>query len=321
LRTISFQLSDGDGGVSELATIDVRVVAVNDAPVLNNAGNPVLTAIREDTANPPGTLVKDFAAAAISDVDPGAVEGIAVIVAPASKGAWQFTLDGVTWQPMGKTTSLAARLLPADDVTRVRFIPKTDFYGDVQLTYRAWDQTQGVAGGLMPTEGNIGGDDSLSKAAEKATLSVTPVNDAPLVNLGGVLAYTRNASPIFLAPSATVSDIDSPDFDRGQLRARITTGAHSSNRLAIGGPFSVDSDNNVSFGGAIIGRRTSNGVGWKELVVVFNASVTPALAQTLVQAITFQTVGGPTGARYVFFNVSDGDGATSPARSVRVNVS
>jgi hypothetical protein len=221
---------------------------------------------------------------------------------------------------MGSPTVRSAVLLPADDLTRVRFIPQPNFNGQVQLLYRAWDQTQGAPGGLIDPVGHTNGENSLSRAVETATQVVRAINDAPVLILGGTRTYVRNAAPFVLSPAAIVEDIDSPNFDGGQLRVRISTGADSSNRLAIGGGFTVDADNNVVFGGVTIGRRTSSGAGLQELVIVFNADATPALAQSLVRAITFRTVGGPLGLRNILFSLTDGDGGASDIRSVRVNV-
>jgi hypothetical protein len=320
-RTITWRLSDGEGGLSALVTTTVNVVAVNDAPVLDTTGSPMLDPIDEDTANSPGTFVKDFASSAIQDLDAGAVKGIAVMSASAEHGTWQFTLDnGATWQSLGQPTTASALLLPADDDTRIRFIPERDFHGETTLTYRAWDQTRGVPGGQLDALGNTGGVKSLSKAFERATLAVRPINDNPVLGVTGTVDYVANAAPIALSPGGIVRDVDSPNLDGGRLRVRITTGAHSSNRLAIGGGFAVDAENNVTFGGTIIGRRISSGVGVEELVVAFNANANPGMVQTLVRAINFRTVGGPLGTRSVLFTLSDGDGGTSPNRLVTVNV-
>ena len=42
---------------------------------------------------------------------------------------------------------ILALLLPGDG--RVRFIPKLNFNGTVQLFYRAWDQSAGTVGGAL----------------------------------------------------------------------------------------------------------------------------------------------------------------------------
>jgi hypothetical protein len=125
---------------------------------------------------------------------------------------------------------------------------------------------------------------------------------------------------VAIAPGAAVSDIDSSNFAGGRLRVFITDGASASNRLAIGGGFSVDASGKVRQGSTIIGKRVSSGFGTSELVVTFNSNVTASVAQALVRAITFRTVNGGAGDRTVNFTVSDGDGGTSNVATKTVNV-
>jgi hypothetical protein len=70
----------------------------------------------------------------------------------------------------------------------------------------------------------------------------------------------------------------------------------------------------------VIGKRVSSGFGTSELVVTFTADATPAIAQQLVRAITFKTVGGAAGVRKVVFSISDGDGGLSAEAVKTVNV-
>jgi CSLREA domain-containing protein len=301
--------------------VPVTVVPQNDAPTLDNAPSPTLFPIPEDTTNPANTLVSALLGDAVTDPDGGAQEGMAVTTASNFNGTWQFTLDaGMTWQAMGAPTSSAARLLPSNASTRIRFLPNADFNGTVQLFYRAWDRTQGTSGGTLDTAGNTGGTGSLSTASESAAQTVNPVNDAPQVALSGTINYTADAGPITLAPNAGVSDVDSTDFDGGGLLVQITDGANASNRLTIGVGFTIDANNNVLQGSTIIGTRTANGFGTNDLIVTFNTAATPAVVQQLVRAITFKTVGGSAGIRKVVFTVSDGDGGLSDEATKFVNV-
>ena len=50
------------------------------------------------------------------------------------------------------------------------------------MTYRAWDQTTGHAGGRADASG-VGGASAFGVSEETATLTVNPVNDAPTFNL------------------------------------------------------------------------------------------------------------------------------------------
>jgi hypothetical protein len=313
--------------VSQNAT--QTIIAVNDSPVINSSMFPTLNMIFEDATAPGGTPVSNIVGG-ITDADAGAAKGIAVISAGSGNGKWQFTLDaGTTWQSMGAVSESAARLLPATMSTKVRFIPNADFNGAVNLYYRAWDQTIGTAGSQMSTSGQLGRKGAFSTGFTHATQAITPVDDAPsLQSISGSIGYAHDSpTAILLASTATVSDIDSPDFDTGKLIVHITTtGTTGTNVLGIGGGFAVDtSNNNVWLGaintGKLIGVRTSSGVG-TDLIVTFNASMTPAIAQQLVRAINFKTAGGAQAntTRSIQFSISDGDGKTSVVLTKAVNL-
>jgi hypothetical protein len=168
-----------------------------------------------------------------------------------------------------------------------------------------------MVGGTFDLRGNTGGAKAFSTAYENAGLTVKPVNDPPKLILGGTLGYVRDGAAITLAAGALVSDVDSVNFQYGRLRVRIADGASTSNRLAIGGGFTVDATGNVLQGTTIIGKRIGSGWGTSELVIAFNASTTPSVAQQLARAITFKTDGGAAGKRTILFTLSDGDGGVS----------
>jgi hypothetical protein len=221
---------------------------------------------------------------------------------------------------MGTVAKDRALLLPSSTGTQVRFIPKAEFSGVVRLYYRAWDQSKGSWGSQMTTIDNVGGRTPLSDQQESAPLTITAVNDVPVIKLSGAINYVHDKPPITLAAFATVSDVDSANFGNGQLRVRISDGASSSNRLAIGDGFTIDSHKNVKQGATIIGKLTSNGFGTNELVVTFNFAAKVAVVQQLIRSITFKTVAGSAGVRTVLFSASDGDGGTSAEVAKTVNV-
>src|SRR5207253_2065239 len=68
------------------ATSQITVTAVNDAPVLSGANN--FTTITEDQTSNSGDLVSTLISGQVSDVDTGAVNGIAVTSLVSSTGTW-----------------------------------------------------------------------------------------------------------------------------------------------------------------------------------------------------------------------------------------
>jgi hypothetical protein len=75
-----------------------------------------------------------------------------------------------------------ALLLRGED--RVRFLPTKDAVGSGTISYRAWDRSRGAAGARadLTVPGAPGGSSPFSTATETATVAVTPVNDAPVLD-------------------------------------------------------------------------------------------------------------------------------------------
>ena len=204
--TASFNVVATDSGSGSAPNVNqsapvaftITVNAQNDAPVMDNTGNMSLAAINEDVPNGsnPGTLVSDVILSAggdrITDIDAGAVEGIAVIAVANTNGTWQYSIDnGTNWLPFGTPDSLNSRLLASNATTRVRFIPNLNFNGTVDpgLTFRAWDQTSGANGNTADTS-VPGNTTAFSTATETASITVNPVNDTPTTT--GIPAVTVN---------------------------------------------------------------------------------------------------------------------------------
>ena len=214
-RTVAFVVNDGVAN-SNTGTRSISVAAVNDAPVLNGANN--LAPINEGAASNPGTLVSALIAGQVSDVDSGALSGIAVTAVDNSNGAWQYSTDaGASWTAFGTPGASTARLLASDANTCVRFVPNANWNGSVTngLTWRAWDQTSGTAGGTADTSSN-GGSTAFSGAAFSSSITVNPVNDAPVLTPAAPTLnpitedQTANAGQTVAAVvGASISDLDS----------------------------------------------------------------------------------------------------------------
>jgi hypothetical protein len=319
--SVTIQASDDLLGAAVSVDYHLQVSDVNDAPVLDNSLSPTLTTLSEDPTSNYGTPTYALTYQGISDQDVGALKGIAITGASDYHGRWEYSLNsGMTWLSMGQPTASGALLLPSDGLTLVRFTPNANFHGVVKLWYQAWDRTQGTAGGTMAVVGNSGGSGTLSAAVENAALTVQSVNDNPLLNITGSVGYKLNASPILLAPYARVSDVDSPNFGGGTLRVSIGAGSDASNRLEIGGLFTV-TKNKVLYGGLQIGTRTSSGVGTNDLIVKFTSRATPEIVQELIRALTFRTYRSTTTInRSVYFQLTDGDGGASLIQNKIVNL-
>ena len=158
----------------------------NNAPVLSANGTQTLAAINEDDTNAAGDIVANI----VGDSHHGCRcwrrgrdrcrwSGWG----RTGNGSWQFSTDGgVSWTTFAAVSTSSARLLR--DVDKVRYLPQADFNGAATITYHAWDQTTGSAGGTADLS-TTGGATAFSTAADTASITVNPVNDAP------VLEYQR----------------------------------------------------------------------------------------------------------------------------------
>ncbi|WP_414753198.1 putative Ig domain-containing protein [Anabaena sp. CCY 9910] len=160
----------------------------NTAPTLNNTGNPTLISITEDIviASNTGTLVSEIIGNSISDPDVNALKGIAVTFVDNSNGVWEYTLNnGTNWNAFGTPLLNAARLLPSNTNTKIRFRPNTNFSGTADINFYAWDQTTGTSGNTASILAGKGGTTAFSTDYEGASITVTSVNDtAPTINAG-----------------------------------------------------------------------------------------------------------------------------------------
>lgn len=200
---------------------------VNAAPVLTVSGTAYLDSI---SANLPaglnqGTLVTDLLnrmgpEGGVVDEDIGDGKGIAINgLSGTATGTWQFTIDGgTTWQNIGPASNDTARLLASNPDTRIRYLPNVGFKGEVRLAFVAWDQTEGINGGLGVTKSR-GGTSTFSANYDLASLNVT--NIAPVLNASGnpmldgiLMNVTNNPGTLItdliarMSPAGSITDVD-----------------------------------------------------------------------------------------------------------------
>jgi hypothetical protein len=187
----------GPDGVTSVVDSS-RFYQTNDAPVLTPLGTQKLASIGEDAVNNPGTLVSTIVGSTISDVNPGALRGIAVTaVASSAGGVWQYRLGATDpWASLGSPSPSAALLLPCGGSSSIRFLPNPGWTGVIEagITYRAWDITSGAAGGTANTTSN-GGNTPFSTATDTAGITVYALNDAPL---GGDAARSIDEDQVYV---------------------------------------------------------------------------------------------------------------------------
>jgi hypothetical protein len=240
--------NSGSGGVkTDSDGISITVTPVNDAPVLDATKSPTLNSELEDAAAPigaVGTLVSslvDYNGGGgndnVSEVDSGAVLGIALTGADTTNGTWYYsTNNGGSWSALGSVSDSSALLLNADANTRLYFKPTADFNGTINgaITFRAWDRTSGSNGTVADASVN-GGTTAFSTSSDTAALTITAVNDAPSITSDGGGA---SASVSIAENTTAVTTVTSSDIDGGTPVYSIFGGADA-------GKFSIDSSTGV----------------------------------------------------------------------------
>ena len=245
-----------DVTVSEASNVrPISVTAVNDAPVLDNAGTMTLTAITEDQTSNAGDTVASILASAggdrVTDVDAGAVEGIALTATASGNGTWEYSTDGGSnWNAVGAVANNSALLLRASD--RLRFVPDGLNADAASVSFRAWDQTSGTAGAKVDAS-TTGGSTAFSTATETASISVTAVNDAPVLDNAGTMTLTtvseNNTSSATVATVIASAGGDRiTDSDTGAVEGIAITAINSGNGTWR---YSTDGGSNWSDVGAV----------------------------------------------------------------------
>lgn len=175
--------AQGSGGaLSTSGSVVVTITAVNDAPALANTA--LALTVWENAGAPSGAVGMQVSAVTggISDLDTGAVKGIAVTATDESHGTWHYSTDGgSTWNVVGAVSNVSALLLADDASTRLYFAPTNGYLGTSTsaLTFRAWDQSSGAAGTKVTTASN-GATTAFSTATDTVDVTVTAVNHAPV---------------------------------------------------------------------------------------------------------------------------------------------
>ena len=127
------------------------------------------------------------------------------------------------------------------------------------------------------------------------------------------LAYTLNAPAIAIASTATVEDVDSPNFYNGSLTVRFASGSDGKEQLSIRGDYEI-ANSELLYKGTLIGIVNSDGQNGRSLSLRLNEKATLAIVQGLARSLTFSTVNSTSSAqRSLELFVHDGGGGGQSA--------
>ena len=177
---------------------------------------------------------------------------------------------------------------------------------------------------------------TLTPGSDTATVTVTVncLNDAPFITLPGSTVAYDTVTPVILDATATVADIDSPNFDTGVLTANVTTDCENDDRIGVRDQGAGVGNISVSgltvrydFGsgpvaiGTIATEFNCATPAVPTLAITLNATADLTATQALLRNLTYFSVSTPTGtSRVVEVVLTDGDGGTSNTATKTVNI-
>jgi VCBS repeat-containing protein len=193
-RTVSYEINDGSDKSATL-TSTITVKAVNHgASVIASAIDPINT--QEDTAIT--FVIADKLAGKVTDVDGTPLKAIGIELNSSTSGSWSYSTDGSNWNALPSyiptSTPSVTNVLYLNVTSSLRYTPGQDQNGtDIgKLQFRVIDDSFNgylpvTNGGQTNINNSIGGTLSVSSTLGYFNVSVTAVNDAPVINSSTVI--------------------------------------------------------------------------------------------------------------------------------------
>jgi hypothetical protein len=179
----------------------IKITEVNDAPELTNK-QYLMTPIDEDPEyNPGNTIAEILGDYAITDKDGLPVIAIAVTSVNNTNGIWYYWLLD-RWLPFTATyngnVDLKDQSRLLDSEQKIKFEPDENYYGNAEITFRAWDKSNmtdktNKPGDIANTQIN-GMSSAFSVRECSVTINIGPINDPPTLD--------DISSPIIIAEDA-----------------------------------------------------------------------------------------------------------------------
>ena len=214
---VAFSQNETNPFSEDSRTMVMRVVPVNDAPLLDVSIEPQMTTILEDSVREYESLGDEtslFISALAEDVDVDITKhefGIAVIGADTSNGYWEVSTNGgANWTNIGSPTVSNAVVLRSqpEGENRIRFVPDIDYNGDTSFRYKIWDLNVTYESGTLGVDTNTDTDTgTFSVDSTEAHLTIEPVNDSPQLLEGVTLSEIDEDLSPALNPGTLVREI------------------------------------------------------------------------------------------------------------------
>jgi hypothetical protein len=331
-RTVTFQVVDSLHASSNSPNVLVNVTTTDVPPVITL--NALVATYTE--GNPPVTLAPG---AAVTYIDDTNFNGGALTVSLTANGT---PTDQLSVQSLGTITVSGASVLFNGNAIGVvsggaNGNPLVITFTSAQATVAASQALVRAIGfsdssanpSTLPRTVQFVINDGHGSLSTPVTMSanVIGVDNPPTLVLGSSLPYLANTPPAPIAPSALVTDVDSPFFANGSLVVTEAIGSPNDQLIVLNqgtGLHQISvSGTSVFDAGTLIGTITSLGSPSSPLSISLNGNASLGDAQDLVRAIGFGIDGAASSQTRSFtFTLNDGGGA-APATgvtSVPVNV-
>ncbi|WP_226163677.1 Ig-like domain-containing protein [Hymenobacter terricola] len=297
-RTVSFAVNDGALG-SNVATKNVSVTAVNDAPVVTTSGGN--TAFTQSLPGP-STPVAIDAALTVTDLDNATLASATVSIT----GNYQSAEDVLAF-----TNVAMGNIAPASNSGGVLTLTSAGATATVaqwQAALRAvtYTNSSNTPNTTPRTVSFAVNDGALGSNVATKNVSVTAVNDAPVVTTsGGNTAFTQSlpgpSTPVAIDAALTVTDLDNATL--------------ASATVSITGNYQSAEDvlafTNVAMGNIAIASNTAG------VLTLTSAGATATVAQwqAALRAVTYtNTAAAPNiSNRTISFAANDGTTASNVA--------
>jgi large repetitive protein len=215
-----------DGAIDSVAKTDtINVTPVNDAPVTTAGGTLSYTENQAAAVIDSGVTVTDVDNANMASATVSIGTGFAT---------GQDVLDAnVTGTTIGKSYNAATGVLTlTGSDTKAHYQQVLD-----SVTY--FNSSENPSGAARTINYTVN-DGTANSNTSSATVNVTPVNDAPVVTIGATTAFSEpangtpaaNSVPVTIAPSLTVSDVDSANLTQATF---VLNNLKPSDALSVSG--------------------------------------------------------------------------------------
>ncbi|OQR26768.1 hypothetical protein BWR59_30415 [Pseudomonas sp. Bc-h] len=302
-RNITVTVNDGQND-SVPVTSTVHVTAVNDAPVLDlNSADGASQTGYAVTYVENGKALNIMGTVSIVDPDNTTLKGATITLSNAQTGdvlgiASQFgikvTNSGIVNGKITITLSGDASVASYEKVIQ-------------SITFKNTTDNPGGADRTVTLQVNDGQSEHNLSNVATSTVSVTTVNDAPVVDLNGpffpgnntvTLPYVENAAPVKLMPLLTLSDPDSPNLQSATVTIKDAQ---------VGDKLVFDTTNSK----ITITSETVNG----QLVYTLKGAATQAEYAAVLKSVAFVSEGeDPVGGnRAITVQVNDGEDSSNVA--------